>query len=146
MVQSEVSPIYIHLPAGSCPPKIKSGPNRIVVVIEQDVISEWQAKVSKWIVDSGCLFMMAWGKDCSSWDDSVDHANLEDFDYGEIPGDRFVMTTWHDSEPIEDAFWFCRYTAFHPEIELQGAYIVHISDAPREKELLQAYWTELPED
>jgi hypothetical protein len=146
MIQSEVPPVYIHLPAGSHPPEIKRSPNRTVVVIEQEVSPEWQAQVSKWIVDSGCLFMMAWDKDCSSWDDSVDYANLEEFDYGEIPDDRFVMTTWHDNEPIEDAFWFCRYCAFHPEIELMNAYIVHISDAPREEELLHAYWTELPED
>jgi hypothetical protein len=146
MIQSEVPPIYVHLPAGSCPPKIENSPNRIVVVIEQDVSSEWQAQISRWIVDSGCLFMMAWGKDCSSWDDSVDHANLEDFNYGEIPDDRFVMTTWHDNEPIEDVFWFCRYTAFHPEVELLSAYIVHISEAAGEQDLLHAYWTELPED
>ena len=90
--------------------------------------------------------MMAWGKNCSSWDDCVDHANLENFNYDDIPDGRFVMTSWHDNEPIEDVFWFCRYTASHPDIELPRAYIVHISDAPREKELLQAYRTELPED
>lgn len=146
MIQSEIPPVYIHLPVGSCPPEIGRGPNRTVVVVEQEVPPEWQAQVSRWIVDAGCLFMMAWGENCSSWDDSVDHANLDDFNYDDIPDDRFVMTSWHDNEPIEDVFWFCRYTAFHPEIELPSAYIVHISDAPREKELLEAYWTELPED
>jgi hypothetical protein len=146
MIQSEVSPMYIHLPAGTRPPEIKKSPNRIVVVIEQDVSPDWQAQVSKWIVDSGCLFMMAWGQVCSSWDDSVDHANLEDFNYGEIPDDRFVLTTWHDNEPIEDVFWFCRYAAFHPEKELLSAYILHISDAAREQEMLHAYWTESTEN
>ena len=146
MIKSDVTPIYIHLPTGSHPPEIKFSPNRIILIIEQDVSPAWQAKVSKWIVDSGCLFMMAWGKDCSSWDESVDDANLEDFEYGEIPEDRFVLTTWHDNEPIEEAFWFCRFAAFHPEIELPSAYIVHISEAAREQDLLQAYWTEIPEN
>jgi hypothetical protein len=146
MIQSQVSPIYIHLPVGSCPPRMESSPNRTVVVIEQDVSPEWQAQISRWIVGSGCLFMMAWGKDCSSWDDSVDHANLEDFNYGEIPDDRFVMTTWHDDEPIEEAFWFCRYTAFHPDVELPYAYIVDISPAPRGDELLAMYWTDLADE
>jgi hypothetical protein len=90
--------------------------------------------------------MMAWGKNCSSWDDSVDHANLEEFNYGEIPDDRFVMTTWHDDEPIQETFWLCRYGAFHPEKDLLSAQIIHISEASREKEMLDAYWTELDEE
>jgi hypothetical protein len=141
--QSAILPVYIHLPVGATPPQVDRSPNRTVVIIEQDVTAEWQAEVSKWIVDSGCLYMMAWGQDCLSWDDSVDYANLDEFDYGDIPDDRFVMTTWHNNEPIEEVFWYCRYAAHHSEMDLPNVYIIHIAPASRKEAMLKAYWTEL---
>lgn len=138
----ETNVFYIHLPSGSEPPRIEPKPCRMLVVIEDDVVPEWQSRVSDWIVDSGCLFMTAWGNDCSSWDDSVDVANLEDFDYGDIPDDNFVMTTWHDKEPLEDALWFARFAAHHPTIKLPTVFIVHITLTPKEEEMLAAYWRE----
>ncbi len=137
---------YIHLPAGSAPPKIDPCPCRMIVVVEQDVSPKWQIQISNWIVESGCLFMMAWGKECSTWDDSVDWANIDCFEDGNIPDEKFVMTTWHDDEPLYEAFWFCRFTAFHPKTKLPSVYIVHISNVPREEELIGLYWTDLDEE
>ena len=65
-------------------------PFKAIVVIEDRPTPEWETQASKWLVDSGCLYMMAWGEDCSSWDDSVDWANLETFDFGDIPDDEDV--------------------------------------------------------
>jgi hypothetical protein len=83
--------------------------------------------------------MMAWGKDCSAWDSSVDEANLVRFDYGEIPEDDFVMTTWHADEPLEEAFWFSQFCAMHPSLELEKTYIVHISPEAKEAAMLQTF-------
>jgi hypothetical protein len=52
-----------------------------VVVVDAEVSQEWQMLASKWIIDIGCMYMMAWGIDCTSWDDSVDYAHLEKYDY-----------------------------------------------------------------
>jgi hypothetical protein len=68
-------------------------PTRVVVVVDSEVSPEWQEVASTWLVQSGCLYMMAWGHNCSSWDDSVDVANIEEFKSRDIPPDRFVMTT-----------------------------------------------------
>lgn len=74
-------------------PSLKEfSPFKAVVVIEAEVSKEWQANVSKWLVNSGCFYMMAWGKDCSSWDCSVDLANIDLYE-DEIPEDGFVITT-----------------------------------------------------
>ncbi len=70
--------------------------------------------------------MMAWGEDCASWDDSVDLANLEGFDFGEIPDDEFVMTTWHENEPLRQVFWFAKEVANHPAVKLDNFLILHI--------------------
>jgi len=114
-------------------------PFKSVVVVESNVSPDRQAEISKWLVGSGCLYMMAWGRECSSWDDSVDLANLEDFSYGEIPDDAFVMTTWHESEPLEEVFWFAKNSAFHPSIELDNTLILHLGENDKSKEFKEQF-------
>lgn len=83
--------------------------------------------------------MMAWGLDCSKWDDSVDLANLKMFDFQDPPDDDFVMTTWHENEPLQEAFWFSEYGAMHPSLTLEKIYIVHIATEERASELLKIF-------
>ena len=131
---------YIHLPPGaSLPEAMPPTPTRVVVVIEEEVSPEWQAMVSTWLVASGCLYMMAWGIGCSSWDDSVDTANLEAFNFGEIPESRFVMPTWHADEPLSEVFWYAKHNASHPTVELRKTTLLHISTQSKEQEVLTAY-------
>ncbi len=114
-------------------------PFRAVVVVEAEVSEDWQAGLSNWLVRSGCLYMMAWGSNCSAWDDSVDIANIEQFESTDIPEDKFVMTTWHADEPLSEAFWFSKNCASHPVVRLERTMIVHVAGEAREKELLTAY-------
>lgn len=131
---------YVHLPPGSELPSIgESGPFRAVLVLEQAVADDWQGRVSEWLVESGCLYMMAWGVGCSSWDDSVDWANHTVVGLDEIPEDRFVMTTWHDDESLAETFWFAGFSAYHPTVSLEQIAIVDIGPQHREDEMLQAY-------
>lgn len=83
--------------------------------------------------------MLAWGAGCSQWDDSVDMANLEVFDYGDIPEESDAMTTWHADEPLAECMWFAKNCAMHPLVEIERTIIVHIGTQAREKELLAAY-------
>jgi hypothetical protein len=131
---------YLHLPVGRTPPSLEGyRPFKALLVIEQPVTSEWQSIVSEWLVQGGCLYMMAWGRDCSSWDDSVDYANLSAFDFGEIPEDALVMTTWHADVPLREALWFAAHVAVHPTVALDRTIIVHISVEERRAELLRAF-------
>lgn len=100
---------------------------------------EWQAKVSAWLLAAGCLYMMAWGSACSSWDDCVDLANLNAFAYREIPAGRFVMTTWHDEEALDEVFWYSKNNAIHPAVEMQQTVLLHISKQSRGEEFLFRY-------
>ena len=75
-------------------------PFRAVVVVDAIVTAAWRAVVSTGLVQSGGLYLIAWGRDSSHWDDAVDMANLEHFKFGDIPDDRFVVTTWHDNEDL----------------------------------------------
>jgi hypothetical protein len=128
---------YIHLKPESALPEIDLvAPFRMVVISEAAVSPAWQNIVSDWIVRSGCLYMIAWGVNCSSWDDSVDWANINEFKFEQIPEDRFVMTTWHANEPLKEAFWFSKNCALHPTVDLERMVLLHISSESREPELL----------
>ena len=85
--------------------------------------------------------MMAWGAGCSAWDDAVDMANLERFDFGDVPDDQFVITTWHRNEPLQEVFRYSKHQAEHPMVQLDQTLILHISASPRREELLTAYVT-----
>lgn len=83
--------------------------------------------------------MVAWGETSGSWDDSVDFANLEQFGFGEIPNENFVITAWFSNDPLEEAFWFAKNNAVHPTINLERTVLVQISSCSKERELLQKY-------
>ena len=83
--------------------------------------------------------MVAWGTECSSWDDSVDWANIEALDYLEIPDDKFVMTTWHANEPLSEALWFAKYNAYHPTINIEHTLLIHISTTSKKQAFLRAF-------
>ena len=90
-------------------------------------------------MDSGCLYVMAWGEGCSSWEEPVGLANLEAFDPEEIPDDRVVITTWHEDEPLNEVFWFSKHTAMHPCYELDNAVLLHLVPVGREQELTDEF-------
>ena len=137
MALSEVH--YLHLPSHRPLPPLTTQPFRAVVVIEQAVSDDWRLEVSRWLVRSGCRYMMAWGPDCSLWDDDVDWANQEQFGDEEIPDDRFIWTTWHDDETLFDVFWYAEACAHDPYIELGLTLILHIASPEQRAELLEAY-------
>ncbi len=131
---------YLHIVPNSENPKIASTePFRAIVVLEEPVSVEWQHELSKNLVDAGCLYMMAWGVEASSWDDSVDYANLDAFNYGDIPETKFVMTTWHDNESLGEVFDYSKQLALHPAVDINKTVIVHIAAKSKENELLSAY-------
>ena len=133
-------PIYFHIQPGAALPNIRYlAPFRAVVIVEGEVSVEWRTDVSDWLVHSGCLYMMAWGQDCSLWDDSVDWANMDHFPFEAIPEDRFVVTTWHDGDPLDEVFHFCKHLAIHPAVELPQAILLHIAPNGNADPMLRAY-------
>lgn len=138
-VFSLAEPIYIHLPPGSIPPEITPEPSKFVVVVEAEVSYPWQKLVSEWMLASGCLYMMAWGRECSTWDDSVDWANIDTSSVTPIPENASVATTWHEDETLEEVFWFSKKVAEHSCVDLVRTVILDISTASRAADLLSLY-------
>ncbi len=131
---------YLQLkPDTSLPDYSGFKPFLAILVIEEQVEAAWRAAVSKQLVKSGCIYMMAWGIDCSEWDTSVDLANIEQFNYGEIPEDELVMTTDHENESLKDVFWQAKNSAEHACVEFSTTLILHISQENKEQEYLALY-------
>lgn len=112
---------------------------KCVVVIEDDVPLNRQNEISDWLVSSGCMYMMAWGRNCSSWDDSVDDSNLAQFDFQDIPDESLVITTWHDKEPLSEVFEFAKHTAHHENYNLTNCVILHLSPINKTDEFEKLY-------
>lgn len=120
-------PYYVALLEGDPFPDVgEKRPFKAVLIAEIEVSKDWQTAASDWLVRNGCLYMMAWGVGCSSWDDAVDHANLALFGYGDIPEEAAVMTTWHADESLSEVFWFAKCCARHPVIAIRNTILVHI--------------------
>ncbi|MBB6558239.1 hypothetical protein HNP48_000903 [Acidovorax soli] len=110
-----------------------------MVIVEAEGSAQWQAATSDWLVASGCLYMMAWGLGCSSWDDSVDWALLGAFRFEDIPPERFVMTSWHENETLDDVFFFCKQCALHDSVNLAQTVLLHIAKQPAEQRIMDVY-------
>lgn len=120
-------------------PRMDIRPFRAVLIAEKPASAGWRNEVAGWLVNSGCLYFIAWGENCEEWHDSVDWSVLENFDFGEIPNDQFVMTTWHANEPLSEVFWFAGNCASHPDVELDETVLVHVSDKGKRRVILDAY-------
>ena len=130
---------YLHLSPNDPPPPVEARPHRVVLIAQQAARQDWRNEVASWLVASGCLYFIAWGVDCEAWHDAVDWTVLEALDFGDIPDDRFVMTTWHDKEPLSEALWFAGNCASHPEIDLADTVIVHVAGEERRDATLKLY-------
>jgi hypothetical protein len=84
--------------------------------------------------------MMAWGPNCSTWDDSVDWADIEARNSRDDDS-KFVMTTWHEKESLESVFWFSQFCAnfSYADVELRNALILDVSAKHRGAELLTLF-------
>jgi hypothetical protein len=131
---------YLHLaPSGTLPDLAGLRPFKAVVIIASPVTPERQTAISQWLVESGCLYMMAWGDGAAAWEASVQLANRESFPTPEIPDESLVITTWHKVEPLKDVFWFAKHTAMHPCCKIDHVLLVHLSMTEREQELCAEY-------
>lgn len=104
---------------------------KCLILIEREVSREFQWEVSKALVEAGCLFSLAWGIDCTSWDDSVDCAFLEHYDYGEYPEDKFVMTTWHENQTLEETVEFAKTCTDYSEVTLDEILVLDFGTQER---------------
>lgn len=133
---------YLHLPADipiSVPMEMKKF--KCLILIEREVSNDYRNEVSEALVAAGCLYALAWGLDCFIWDDSVDWAFLEHYDYGEYPEDKFVMTTWHDDETLEETVDFAKQCTKYSDVKLDDILVLDFTKHERSDFIERLYLT-----
>jgi hypothetical protein len=131
---------YLQLPPGSEPPALDHlAPFLAIVLSEEESPELWQADIARWLVASGCRYVLAWGKDCAAWQEMVDDASLEAFDYEDVPEEDAVLTTRHEDEEREEVFWFAKHRAAHPGHSFKATVILDISALGRKDEIEAEY-------
>lgn len=97
---------------------------KCLLLIEREVSNDYRNAVSAALVKAGCLYSLAWGFDCSVWDDAVDWAFLEHYEYDKYPEDKFVMTTWHDDESLEEIVNFAKHCTEYSDVKLDDILVL----------------------
>ena len=84
----------------------------LLLVVDDSTISpDEQANLSEQFVRAGCRHAVCFGPTSSTWDDSIDMVSVMD----EVEGRTgpFVMTSWFDHDPLQEAVdFFADCTAF----------------------------------
>ena len=127
--------------------ELNGGPAKVLVVADLPVAPELRARAAQALVREGARYVCTWGTDCEAWHDAVDLAEALLNREAGVAGDDdcsrqdgiFVMTTWHAWDPLEDAMHFYRYSTSHPDLELAGALILHVSNSDQADRLLALY-------
>jgi hypothetical protein len=96
---------YLHLTPSATLPDIAIGTTfKAIIIAELSTTAKWRFEVGKWLINHGCRFAFAWGEDCGAWDDDIDWASLDIWQFEDIPDEHFVMTTWHERETLDEVF------------------------------------------
>ena len=127
--------VYLWLSPGIPLPQLPfERPFRAMVVSELHPGPARQTSICEWLAESGCRYMMAWGTEASSWDDSMDWVALERTGYAvDVASDDFIVTTWHRDEPLSDVFDFASRLAKHPTLNLEDLLVLHLAHRPNPK-------------
>ncbi|GFE63479.1 DUF7684 family protein [Litoreibacter roseus] len=131
---------YVFLPA-DVPVSVPKGMIKFkcLILMEREVGGGYRNEVSKALVEAGCLFSLAWGMDCSVWDDSVDWAFLEAHNFGDYPEDEFVMTTWHEDEALEEVVGFAKHCTDYSEVKLEDILVLDFAHHERSELIEKLY-------
>jgi hypothetical protein len=85
----------------------------LLVVNDPGVTEDERASLSAQVVRQGCRYAVCAGHECSAWDDAIDWAFIGSDPNFDPPNGRFVMTTWHEHDPLSDVLeWFRWNTTF----------------------------------
>jgi hypothetical protein len=86
-------------------------------------------QIGRDLIQSGCRYIVCGGVECEQWHDDADLAqgDLDRTFSGNMP---FVMTTWHEREPLEEVLWFANYCTAFEDYDFKCILVLVIGDDP----------------
>lgn len=106
-------------------------PYMVVLAIHTNNVSnDWRNQCSDWIIKSQqCYWALAWGHECSIWDDALDWSYLEFCNYDLPEDDSYnFMTTWHENQTLDEVIEFAESVAVNtlPQQNLYQIIVLNI--------------------
>ena len=90
------------------------------------------------LLNLGCVYFCTWGPDCQRVHDIIDEIAAYPETTFSMPDDPVIMTSWHDDEPLAEAFYFfcnCAWPADGYEETLKSALAISVGSDSWENEL-----------
>jgi hypothetical protein len=104
-----------------------------LIYSDQETTSEEMMKVTEWLISSECRYAVCAGKDCETWHDAIDSADI----LFEHNSDELVMTSWHEKETIDEVVWFWLNLTNFDDITFENYLALIISDSKVIEEEIQ---------
>ncbi len=105
----------------------------LVAVYDSTVTHDNRNQISDALIEQGCRYGVCFGYECSLWDDALDWAFMVSDPDCNPPDDRFVMTSWHEDEPLEDVIFFFLQATACGDFTPQNFIVLMIGDGPAEE-------------
>jgi len=67
-------------------------------------------ELARRLLTAGCVYVCCWGSGCERVHDLFDEADI-----ALSPEGPFLMSTWHDNEPLSEAIWFMLFNTYPDE-------------------------------
>lgn len=112
---------------------------KCLILIEREVGEEYRDEISRVLVKAGCLYALAWGIECSAWDDSIDWAYIQFHEFDDCPEEQFVTTTWHEDETLEEVVEFAKHCNAYDHPELKNTLVLDFSHQERGEFIKELY-------
>lgn len=91
--------------------ELPNSPYLLLIAIHSPLVNtQWRYDFCNWVVKSKqCYWALAWGHECSIWDDALDYAYLEFCNYDLPEDDDYnFMTTWHEDQTLDEVIEFAK--------------------------------------
>ena len=83
---------------------------------------------------------MGWGPNSTLWDDSVDWAYIQQsYDETLSADEEFVVTTWHDDEPLEETIDFACNALDYANKRFERLLVIDLVPVAREQEIVEMH-------
>lgn len=114
-------------------------PFKAILIVEDKPSAAWQTSVCEWLINHGCHYILAWGKDCYSWHKRIESIKSIYREYGNVSDRDSTITTWHDDWTLEQVFHYAKFASNHPTVNLSNILLVHLSSDDKESSFIDEF-------
>ena len=92
------------------------------------------------LITSNCRYIVSAGVDCESFHDAADQAFIRRLSHlpEQVQDERFVMTTWHSHEPMDDTTFFFAFNTSFGDHDFHELLVLHVGGSPSDHAAVEA--------